>query len=233
MKMIHAILIAFAMLFIGVAHAAPPSVLEVEKTIASGDYTKAKSQLEEVLKVNPDSIVATKYMLEIVRIENARDNQPSVEYKLYEDRLAKLEQAKAERIALAKKIQDEKEYKARMVTMWKVIFSAIFIFAFGFGMYFLVTRLQHRAEIRRQEQIYEDWCVATENDLVDLGAIIERARNRTYANSRVSEALAALDEDNADALGTIKARGVINQEDIRRHIYNARTYLTQRCGERF
>ena len=102
-------MIAFALLFTGVAHTAPPSVLVVEKTIASGDYTKAKTQLEEVLKVNPDSIVATKYMLEIVRIENARDNQPSVEYKLYEDRLAKLEQAKAERIALAKKIQDEKE----------------------------------------------------------------------------------------------------------------------------
>lgn len=232
MKMIHAILIAVAMLFIGVAHAAPPSVVDVEKTIASGDYTKAKSQLEEVLKVNPDSIVAAKYMLEIVRIENARDNQPSVEYKLYEDRVTKLEKEKAERIALAKKIQDEKDHKARMAIMWKVIFSAIFIFAFGFGMYFLVTRLQHRAEIRRREQIREDWCVSVENDLIDLGSIIERARSRTYTNSRVMEALDALDADNTDALETVKARGDINQEDVQRHMYNARTFLTQRCGER-
>lgn len=230
--MIHVILIAFAMLFIGVAHAAPPSVLEVEKTIASGDYTKAKSQLEEVLKVNPDSIVAAKYMLEIVKIENARDNQPSVEYKLYKDRLTSLEQAKADRIALAKKIQDEKDRKARTATMWKVIFSALFIFAFGFGMYFLVTRLQHRAEIRRREQIREDWCVSVENDLIDLGAILDRARSRSYTNSQVMESLDALDEDNTDALATVKARGVINQEDIQRHMYNARTFLTQRCGER-
>lgn len=70
MKNLYAVLIAFTLLFVGTAYAAVPSVVEVEKTIASGDYTKAKAQLEEVLKANPDSIVAAKYLLEIVRIEN-------------------------------------------------------------------------------------------------------------------------------------------------------------------
>ena len=42
-----------------------PTVSEIESTIASGDYKEAKSKLNEVLKVHPDSVVANKYMLEI------------------------------------------------------------------------------------------------------------------------------------------------------------------------
>ena len=49
---------------------AMPSVADVETTIASGDYAKAKMQINEVLKANPNSYVANRYMLEIIRIEN-------------------------------------------------------------------------------------------------------------------------------------------------------------------
>ena len=237
MKMMHAVVIAFAMLFIGVAHAAPPSVIEVEKTIASGDYTKAKAQLEEVSKANPDSIVAAKYLLEIVRIENARDNQPSVEYKLYEDRLAKLEKAKADRIASEKKAKEDKEMEERKAVAFKT-FMALVLFVFGglagwllFNRYkaVQVIKREQAEETKRLKEI-EDWCESVENDMLDIGNRLEAASIRSGYNSRVMDALKDLTADNYDALQSVKDRDY-NRDMVIRHIRNAKQYLRERCGE--
>lgn len=237
MKIMHAVLIAFAMLFIGVAHAAPPSVIEVEKTIASGDYTKAKSQLEEVLKTNPDSIVAAKYMLEIVRIENARDNQPSVEYKLYEDRVAKLEKAKADRIAAEKKALEEKKWQERKAASLKTFIAlivAVVLGFFGWVGYNRYSAMQaqkrEEAEERQRQKEMEDWCEAVEKDMLDIGDRLESVSIRSGYNSQVMKALKDLTADNFDALQSVKDRDY-NRDMVIRHIRNAKQYLRERCGE--
>ena len=229
MKIMYALL-AFAMLFIGTAYATPPTVTEVEKTIAAGDYTKAKSQLEEVLKTNPDSIVAAKYMLEIVRIENARDNQPSVEYKLYEDRVAKLEKAKVERLAAEKKAKEEKERAERNATLTKWFISLVLgvILALvgwlGFN-YYKAMQVRKRKEAAEQE-----WCAQMENSMIDLGNLLDSAMMRSENNPRVMSALKALTADNFDALQSVKDRDY-NREAVTGHVRNALQYLRERCGE--
>lgn len=104
-----------------------PSVSEIESTISSGDYKEAKSKLNEVLKVHPDSVVANKYMLEIIKIEYAGSLQPSVEFKIYEYKLKQIEIKKQEKIlkeqeALAAK--QRAEFKAKV----KAFFNFILIF---------------------------------------------------------------------------------------------------------
>ncbi len=237
MKIMHAVLIAFAMLFIGVAHAAPPTVIEVEKTIASGDYTKAKSQLEEVLKTNPDSIVAAKYMLEIVRIENARDNQPSVEYKLYEDRVAKLEKAKADRIAAEKKALEEKKWQERKAASLKTFIALIVAVVLGFFGWVgynrysaMQTQKRKEAEERQRQKEMEDWCEAVEKDMLDIGDRLESVSIRSGYNSQVMKALKDLTADNFDALQSVKDRDY-HRDMVIRHIRNAKQYLRERCGE--
>lgn len=105
------LIIMFAML-LGSALASAaniPSVAQVESSIASGDYPEARKLLGEVLKTNPDSYVANRYMFEIVKIENGRDNTPSVEYKLYEDRINKITQQTEQRKLAEAKAKQEKE----------------------------------------------------------------------------------------------------------------------------
>lgn len=152
MKNLYAVLIAFTLLFVGTAYAAVPSVVEVEKTIASGDYTKAKEQLDEVLKANPDSIVAAKYYLEVVRIENARDNQPSVEYKLAEDRLAKLEKVKADRLAAENKAKEDKLMEERKAIAFKTFMGLILTMFGGLAGWLLFNRYKAVQVIKRERE---------------------------------------------------------------------------------
>lgn len=84
-------LIAFTLLFVGTAYAAVPSVVEVEKTIASEDYTKSQEQLGEIIKLTQ---IVLLQLLSGCPYWKCSRRQPSVEYKLTEDRLAKLEKSK-------------------------------------------------------------------------------------------------------------------------------------------
>ena len=237
MKNLYAVLIAFTLLFVGTAYAAVPSVVEVEKTIASGDYTKAKEQLDEVLKANPDSIVAAKYYLEVVRIENARDNQPSVEYKLAEDRLAKLEKVKADRLAAENKAKEDKLMEERKAIAFKTFMGLILTMFGGLAGWLLFNRYkavqvikrEREEEAARQKEI-EDWCESVENDMLDIGNRLEAASIRSGYNSRVMSTLKDLTADNYDALHSVKSRDY-NRNMVIRHIRNAKQYLRERCGE--
>ena len=116
-----------------------PTVSEIESTIASGDYKEAKSKLKEVLKVHPDSVVANKYMLEIIKIEYAGSLQPSVEFKIYEDKLKQIEVKKQEKLLKEQEALAEKkraEFKAKVKSFFNFILILIF---FNYKIIFLLN----------------------------------------------------------------------------------------------
>lgn len=117
-----------------------PTVSEIESTISSGDYKEAKSKLNEVLKVHPDSVVANKYMLEIIKIEYAGSLQPSVEFKIYEDKLKQIEVKKQEKLLKEQEALAEKkraEFKAKVKSFFNFILI-LCIFAIIFYVLYLV-----------------------------------------------------------------------------------------------
>ena len=215
---------------------AMPSVADVETTIASGDYAKAKTQINEVLKANPNSYVANRYMLEIIRIENARDNQPSVGYKMYEDKLKQIDKAKADRLVAERKAKEEKAaaerqaaFKRGVWTFFKVIFWAL-VFA-GLGALIVIFMRKQRAKKERQRELeaLEEWKGDVRPDLIDFNAIFKRVlgnlndyRLSTYA----VQLLRDLDLDNVDYINDLD----INKFDtdvIERHIRNAKDFIEE------
>ena len=115
-----------------------PTVSEIESTIGSGDYKEARSKLNEVLKVHPDSVVANKYMLEIIKIEYAGSLQPSVEFKIYEDKLKQIEVKKQQKILQEQEVLVAKkraEFKAKVKSFFNFIlilciFAVVFYFLY-------------------------------------------------------------------------------------------------------
>ena len=215
---------------------AMPSVADVETTIASGDYAKAKTQLNEVLKANPNSYVANRYMLEIIRIENARDNQPSVGYKIYEDKLKQIEKAKAERLAEERKAKEEKAAAERKAAFnrfvwsflkacfWLVIFAGV-----GFLITIFVRKQRAKKERERELAAIEEWKGDVRPDLIDFNAIFKRVLGdlSSYNLSPFAvQLLRDLDLDNLDYINDLD----INKFDtnvIERHIRNAKDFIEE------
>ncbi len=213
---------------------AMPSVADVETTIASGDYAKTKTQLNEVLKANPNSYVANRYMLEIIRIENARDNQPSVGYKIYEDKLKQIEKAKAERLAEERKAKEEKAAAERKAAFnrfvwsflkacfWLVIFAGV-----GFLITIFVRKQRAKKERERELAAIEEWKGDVRPDLIDFNAIFKRVLGdlSSYNLSPFAvQLLRDLDLDNLDYINDLD----INKFDtnvIERHIRNAKDFI--------
>ena len=215
---------------------AMPSVADVETTIASGDYAKAKMQINEVLKANPNSYVANRYMLEIIRIENARDNQPSVGYKIYEDKLKQIEKAKADRLVAERKAKEEKEaaernaaFKHGVWTFFKVIFWALVFVGIGFIIVIFMRKQRIKKERQRKLDALEEWKGDVRPDLIDFNAIFKRVLGdlSSYNLSPFAvQLLRDLDLDNLDYINDLD----INKFDtnvIERHIGNAKDFIEE------
>ena len=215
---------------------AMPSVADVETTIASGDYAKAKMQINEVLKANPNSYVANRYMLEIIRIENARDNQPSVGYKIYEDKLKQIEKAKADRRVAERKAKEEKEaaerkaaFKRGVWAFFKVIFWALVFVGIGFIIVIFMRKQRIKKERQRKLDALEEWKGDVRPDLIDFNAIFKRVLGdlSSYNLSPFAvQLLRDLDLDNLDYINDLD----INKFDtnvIERHIGNAKDFIEE------
>ena len=215
---------------------AMPSVADVETTIASGDYAKAKMQINEVLKANPNSYVANRYMLEIIRIENTRDNQPSVGYKIYEDKLKQIEKAKADRLVAERKAKEEKEaaerkaaFKRGVWAFFKVIFWALVFVGIGFIIVIFMRKQRIKKERQRELDALEEWKGDVRPDLIDFNAIFKRVLGdlSSYNLSPFAvQLLRDLDLDNLDYINDLD----INKFDtnvIERHIGNAKDFIEE------
>lgn len=211
---------------------AMPSVVDVETTIASGDYTKAKVQLAEVLKAHPDSYVANRYMLEIIKIENTRDNVASVGYKIYEDKLAKIEADKVARLEKIRKAEAAKRAEERNKAFINFMFRLLIVLIVGallVGIYFGIRTLQSKRKAiqaeRDRELAMQKWKGETMPDLIDLNNLLKRAMDDPKIDGTSTLILLKdLHADNLDAIGCLD-NDDFNQDAIKRHVQNAFDFL--------
>lgn len=209
-----------------------PSVTDVETKIAKGEYSEAKTMLEEVLEKQPDSIVATRYMLEVINIEYAGSLVPSVEYKLYENRLQSLQKAKAERermVAEAAAAKKRAEVTKILVNML-LIFSVCGLFVFGALTLPRKYKAYRKQKELKEEQIQglENWKRRVTSDLIDLNSTITSipdSRKVALKKSQL-ELLEDLRADNLDALECLRNND-FNQSSIDRHLINAHEFLNR------
>lgn len=143
-----------------------PSVSDVEKTINSGDYVKAKSMLTAVLKEHPDSIVANKYMLEVIKIEYAGSLQPSVEYKLYEGRIKQLEKEKAQR-------KDDEFRKQFSIFFLSGIFIICAVGGFFIIKPFWVDYMAAKKVAKKERERQEQWVKRAREQAVQINGILK------------------------------------------------------------
>lgn len=202
-----------------------PSVAQVELSIASGDYTEARKLLGEVLKANPDSYVANRYMFEIIKIENARDNVSSVEYKLYEDRINKITQQTKQRKLAEAKAKQEKEKTKRIQSILNVLYALFALIAFG-GLSFLGYRkYQVQQYIKNEKKKFNDWSERATADMLDIEQGLNKA-SVMVLNSYKTSLLNDLIADNADALEQV-LKADVNMSAIDCHIKNAKQFLKE------
>lgn len=218
-----------------------PSVAQVESTIASGDYTEARKQLGEVLKENPDSYVANRYMFEIVKIENGRDDTPSVDYKIYEDRLTQITKATEKRLAEeARKAQEAKDAERRKAFHSMLINFLIFAALGGIG-FFIFIKIKEKSDIKKAEQKRLDlkqqadaqfikWKDGVNIDLIDIANALERAAIKPASSKMNEELVGDYNLDNIDIIERIKDRDV-NQAKVNAHIRECKQFLNENFGE--
>ena len=217
MKLIHLVALLIISLFSSFAYASTvPSVTQVESSIASGDYKESRELLKEVLKINPDSYVANRYMFEIVKIENARDNTPSVEYKLYEDRIKKIEQQTEERRIAEKKAKIHKFIKT-------VLYSFLLLIIIGALSYLGYFKYKKYLVRQKENKKLKQWCSKTTADLLDIQNSLVNAKSTSFTEHKKS-LLNDLIADNEDAMQQVLLSDV-NTFAIEKHINNAKNFL--------
>lgn len=217
MKLIHLVALLIISLFSSFAYASTiPSVTQVESSIASGDYKESRELLKEVLKVNPDSYVANRYMFEIVKIENARDNTPSVEYKLYEDRIKKIAQQTEERKIAEKKAKIHKFIKT-------VLYSFLLLIIIGALSYFGYFKYKEYLIRQKENKKLKQWCSKTTADLLHIQNSLVNAKSTSFTEHKKS-LLNDLIADNEDAMQQVLLSDV-NTFAIEKHINNAKNFL--------
>lgn len=232
-------LILFILLSLGSVTAtfAIPSVIDVEKTISSGDYDKAKKELEEVLKVHPNSLVANSYMLEVLKIEYAGSLVPSVSYKLYENKINEIKNnLELERL---KQIEAQKE-KAKQefwATLKKVaIFFSLFVLLFLICLKLSsIYRLKKQKELQEKlvlekEREEEEWVKKSIRITNELDVILSKHMEnleviKSNYHPYVARDLNNLYLDNQDFCEVLKNRDYGDRNSIDRHINNCWSFL--------
>lgn len=214
-----------------------PSVTDVEKTISSGDFDKAKQELEEVLKVHPDSLVANSYMLEVLKIEYAGSLIPSVSYKLYENKIneinknlekERLEQIKAEQLKAKEKFWN---------TLKKiVIILSLFFILFLIGLKLLsIYRLKKQKELDEQLKLEKEkeevkWVEDTIKSLNEIDKVFTKHIENIEVISKdyhpyVARDLNNLFLDNQDFSEVLKNKDYRDRNEVNRHINNCWNFL--------
>lgn len=204
---------------------AVPTVTDVEATIVSGDYVKAKEQLKEVLKVKPDSVVANKYMLEVIKIEYAGSLKPSVEYKIYEDALKQIAADKAKRIE-AERIAAEEKRSAEIWASVRTFFAwLIGLAVLGAGGFFLWMRTSTILAKRK-------WVKSATDKSVHINKVLSKALGHDEGVlyfKKKSEVIRldaiSLRDDNNDVIEIITENGDYDVEMIDNHFKNAYKFI--------
>lgn len=212
---------------------AVPTVAQVETSISKGDYPTAKKQLEEVLAKQPDSLVANQYMMEIIKIEYAKSQVPSVEYKLYENRIATIKaNIDKEKARIAKVAQDKRdaEYREGMKSFWTKILW-VFIIAVPLGILYLGIReiLQRRKDEKERQlqlQRVETWKSDTRAALLDLNRFITTKQEDNDDWCSRWPKLTYLQADTIAYLEDLRNNDY-NGDDIDRHFENAENYFSE------
>lgn len=219
-----------------VAALAMPSVGEVENAISAGDYPKARSLLGEVLKKEPASLVANKYMLEIIKLEYARTLKPSMEYKLYENRIQLIEKSidlkkqAAKLKAIAEKEAVEKAERRQLFNRVVKWFIGICVFFCAIAVFFLVIlpRIK-QAKIKKEKQkellVWKGQAYA---DMIDINSVISSQKSAGGNYHSLDEEqkgdIDAIEADNLDAIGCLEVDN-FERDLIVRHIRNGKNYL--------
>lgn len=222
-----------------VAAYALSSVNDVEAELSKGNYDEAKTMLKEVLKSNPDSIVAHKYMLQVFDIEYAKTLTPSVEYKLYEASLAnaykklaaeKARIAEEERKALeAKREAERKEQNAQIFKALSWAMLILCVTGVGCMGYRYIAMQKARKRIEEEEQ---EWYNSAYADILDINKLvtimqanIENKVNVYDAQAR--QLLVMLDKDNQDVQGCLDRRDY-HRNSIIQHIRDAYNFFDEK-----
>ena len=209
--------------------AAIPTVTQVESTIASGNYLEARKQLGQVLKAYPDSYVANRYMFEVIKIENGRDNKPSVEYKLYEDKLTQITIATKNRITIENEVRQKAIANKRFKTFINSLIASVLISFLIFISYIGYTRYQASQKIKKEKEEFEKWLEEVNGYLLNIDKAIKRSFLTTMS-SKDKDLLECLDLDNLDVMKQVKQVDV-NTNAVDKHIRNAREFLYETFDE--
>lgn len=214
------------------------SVKDVEAELSKGNYEEAKTMLKEVLKTNPDSVVAHKYMLQVFDIEYAQTLKPSVEYKLYEAGLANAYQkiaaekariAEAERKALEAK--REAERKERHAQTLKAMGWAVLLASIIGGGYFGYRFIEIRNARKREAEEEQEWYNSAYADIIDINKLVSIMRANIENKDNVYDAkarhlLTMLDNDNQDNQGCLDRRKY-DRPSIIEHIRDAYDFFDE------
>lgn len=222
-----------------VAAYALSSVKDVEAELSKGNYEEAKTMLKEVLKTNPDSIVAHKYILQVFDIEYAQTLKPSVEYKLYEASLAnaykkiaaeKARIAEAERKALeAKREAERKEQNAQVLKA--LTWAMLIVCVTGAGCmgyrYFAMQKARKREKDEERE-----WYNSAYSDIIDINKLVSIMRANIENKDNVYDAqsrqlLTMLDNDNQDVQGCLD-RHDFHRNSVIQHIRDAYSFFDEK-----
>lgn len=215
---------------------AVPTVTEVENTINSGDYAKAKTMLKEVLVAHPDSLVANRYMLEAIKIEYAGSLKPSVEYKVYEQNIQKIENDRREK-AYQEMIRRQEAEKAatkeKIMTVLNWIFVTIIIALIVFiGLLIYRKKIKPERDRRKKEQLEllrkQEWLKQADekflklnrffSDILDDEVALTNFEHK-YGRWAVDD-LRALNADNIEASEAV-SNNDYSEKIIDRHFENA------------
>lgn len=208
---------------------AVPTVTDVEATINSGEYAKAKEQIKEVLKVHPDSVVANKYMLEIIKIEYAGSLKPSVEYKVYEDKLKQIEAVKQKRLEeerLAAEKKRKAEFWAGVRTFFSWLFGLLIVVALSVSGFIV---LRKRRAAKEETERKRKWKRIAEEKFVHINDVLSRhlkdrdAFQNKYGINAKLDAI-ALNDDNLESMQAVYDDDY-SEEMINRHFKDAYRFM--------
>ena len=166
-------------------------------------------------------------MLEIVKIENARDNVSSVEYKIYEDRVNKIVQQTEQRKAAELKAKEDKEKAERTQGILNALYTVFFLILLC-GLSFLgYKKYQIHQEKVEERKKFDAWSSKTTADMLDIEKGLNKA-SVMVLGSRKTSLLNDLIADNADALEQV-LKADVNMSAVNNHIRNAKQFLAD-CG---
>lgn len=221
-KLIVSIALTLLLAFCGFNSAnASMTVNEVEQLITVGDYEKAEKELKTVLKEHPDSIVAHKYMIEVLKLKHASTLEYSVQYKLHEQEILRI----TEDIENNKRAENFKE----AFYMLLIFLSMIIICAISFYLPAFIKR--RRAEKAKQEEINE-WYKNAKNECVNYSilinsALIDSKNGEISLSSTDKDLLEVLATDHDDVVNCIDNKD-INKDMYIIHIRDVKNFLVSR-----